>query len=44
MLANGYPEYPSHKAEHDSLTRKVVDFTRTWKPAVQPSAFSCSSF
>jgi hemerythrin len=26
MLANGYPEYPSHKAEHDSLTRKVVDF------------------
>ncbi len=26
MQRSSYPEYPEHKAEHDALTRKVVQF------------------
>ena len=26
MQSHGYPDYPTHKAEHEQLASKVVDF------------------
>jgi len=31
MQKAGYPDYPRHKAEHDKLTKQVVDFQKNFE-------------
>lgn len=44
MEANGYPEYESHKAKHESMTRKVADIYREYQDGKATITLEVMSF